>query len=174
MQRLSHTAASPEGYKKLLALSAFLAHSGLEANLLELISIRASEINGCAWCLDFHSKRLRHNGETEQRIYLLSGWRDAPVYSPRERAALEWTETLTLIAGRPVSDDLYQRVREHFSEADLATAPPPPDSSPANRNGPQAQDARQDIAYLVLGFLRQLRFRQTGNVALNRQLRNVP
>jgi AhpD family alkylhydroperoxidase len=120
MQRLNHTAASPEGYKKLLAASAFLAQSGLEGNLLELISIRASEINGCAWCLDFHSKRARHAGETEQRIYLLSGWRDAPVYSPRERAALEWTEALTLIAGHPVSDDLYQRAREQFSEAELA------------------------------------------------------
>ena len=120
MQRLNHTTASPEGYQKLLAVSAFLAHSGLDANLLELISIRASEINGCAWCLDYHTKRLRHRGETEQRIYLLSGWRDAPVYSPRERAALEWTEALTLIAGHPVPDDLYQRAREHFSEAELA------------------------------------------------------
>jgi AhpD family alkylhydroperoxidase len=120
MQRLDHTAASPEGYKKLLAVSAFLAHSGLEANLLELISIRGSQINGCAWCLDFHTKRARQKGETEQRIYLLSGWRDAPVYSPRERTALEWTEALTLIAGHPVPDDLYQRVREHFSDAELA------------------------------------------------------
>ncbi len=99
MQRLDHTAASPEGYKKLLAVSMFLAQSGLETNLMELVSIRASEINGCAWCLDFHTKRARHSGETEQRIYLLSGWRDAPVYSARERAALEWTEALTLIAG---------------------------------------------------------------------------
>jgi AhpD family alkylhydroperoxidase len=120
MLRLDHTSASPEGYKKLLAVSAFLAHSGLEANLMELISIRASEINGCAWCLDFHTKRARSNGETEQRIYLLSGWRDAPVYSARERVALEWTETLTLIAGHPVPDELYQRAREHFSEAELA------------------------------------------------------
>lgn len=120
MQRLNHTTASPEGYQKLLAVSAFLAHSGIEANLLELISMRASEINGCAWCLDFHSKRLRQWGETEQRLYLLSGWRDAPVYSPRERAALEWTEALTLIAGHPVPDDLYQRARERFSEAELA------------------------------------------------------
>jgi len=120
MQRLNHTAASPEGYQKLLGVSAFLAHCGLDANLLELISMRASEINGCAWCLDYHSKRLRQRGETEQRIYLLSGWRDAPVYSPRERAALEWAEALTLIAGHPVSDDLYQRAREHFSEAELA------------------------------------------------------
>ena len=120
MQRLDHTAASPEGYKKLLAISMFLAHSGLETNLLELVSIRASEINGCAWCLDFHTKRARHSGETEQRIYLLSGWRDAPVYSPRERVALEWTEALTLIAGHPIPDDLYQRIREQFSEAELA------------------------------------------------------
>lgn len=120
MQRLNHTAASPEGYKRLLAVSAFLVQSGLEENLRELISIRASEINGCAWCLDFHTKRTRHNGETEQRIYLLSGWRDAPVYSPRERAALEWTEALTLIAGHSVPDDLYQRVRDHFSETELA------------------------------------------------------
>jgi AhpD family alkylhydroperoxidase len=85
-----------------------------------LISIRASEINGCAWCLDYHTKRLRQRGETEQRIYLLSGWRDAPVYSSRERAALEWTEALTLIAGHTVPDDLYHRGREHFSEAELA------------------------------------------------------
>jgi AhpD family alkylhydroperoxidase len=120
MQRLDHTIASPEGYKRLLAVSAFLAHSGLESNLLELVSIRASEINGCAWCLDFHIKRARHQGETEQRVYLLSGWRDAPVYSPRERAALEWTEALTLIAGHPVSDDVYRRTREHFSEAEVA------------------------------------------------------
>jgi AhpD family alkylhydroperoxidase len=120
MQRLDHTAASPEGYKKLLAVSAFLAHSGLEPSLLELISIRGSEINGCAWCLDFHTKRARHHGETEQRLYLLSGWRDAPVYSPRERAALAWTEALTLIAGHAVPDDLYQGAREHFSEAELA------------------------------------------------------
>ena len=120
MQRLNHTAASPEGYKKLQAVTTFLAHSGLEASLLELISIRASEINGCAWCLDFHTKRARHKGETEQRIYLLSGWRDAPVYSPRERAAVEWTEVLTLIAGHPVPDDVYQRARENLSEAELA------------------------------------------------------
>lgn len=120
MQRLNHTAASPEGYKKLLAVSAFLVHSGLEASLMELISIRSSAINGCAWCLDFHTKRARSKGESEQRIYLLSGWRDAPVYSPRERAAIECTEALTLIAGHPVPDDLYQRAREHFSEAELA------------------------------------------------------
>ena len=119
MQRLDYTSASPEGYKKLLAVSAFLHHSGLEPNLLELVFIRASQINGCAWCLDFHSKRARHAGETEQRLYLLSGWRDAPVYSPRERAALEWTDAVTKIAGHPVPDDVYQRARQQFNEAEL-------------------------------------------------------
>jgi len=120
MQRLNHTTASPEGYQKLLGVAAFLAHSGLDTNLLELISMRASEINGCSWCLDYHSKHLRQQGETEQRLYLLSGWRDAPVYTPRERIALEWTEALTLIAGHTIPDDLYQRAREQFSETELA------------------------------------------------------
>jgi AhpD family alkylhydroperoxidase len=119
MQRLDYTTASPEAYKKLLAVSAFLHHSGLEPNLLELVFIRASQINGCAWCLDFHSKRARHSGETEQRLYLLAGWRDAPVYSPRERAALEWSEAVTLIAGHPVPDDVYQRARDQFNETEL-------------------------------------------------------
>ena len=119
MQRLDYTAASPEAYKKLQAVSVFLHHSGLDATLLELIFIRASQINGCAWCLDFHSKRARHAGETEQRLYLLPGWRDAPAYSPRERAALEWTEAVTLIAGNPVPDDVYQRARQEFSEGEL-------------------------------------------------------
>lgn len=119
MQRLDYTTNSPEAYKKLQAISVFLHHSGLDPKLLELIFIRASQINGCAWCLDFHSKRARHAGETEQRLYLLAGWRDAPVYSPRERAALEWAEAVTEIAGRPVADDVYQRTRQEFSDPDL-------------------------------------------------------
>ena len=119
MQRLDYTAASPEAYKKLQAMSVFLHHSGIEPALLELISIRASQINGCSWCLDFHTKRARSAGETEQRLNVLAGWRDAPLYSPRERAALEWTEAVTLIAGHPVLDEIYQRARSEFSEADL-------------------------------------------------------
>src|SRR3954469_22509985 len=116
MQRLDFKAASPEGYQKLLEASMFVVHSGLDPKLGDLIAIRASQINGCAWCLDFHIKMARHKGETEQRIYLLNGWREAPVYSPRERAALEWTEALTLIAGHPVADETYQLARQHFSE----------------------------------------------------------
>ena len=116
MQRLNHTTASPEGYNKLLALSAFLAHSGLEANLLELISIRASEINGCAWCLDFHTKRIRHQGETEQRIYLLSAWREAPGYTERERAALGWTEALTRLSEGHTHESAYGALKAQFSD----------------------------------------------------------
>jgi len=119
MQRLDYTTASPDGYKRLLAVSAFLHHTGIEPALLELVFIRASQINGCAWCLELHTKNARHQGETEQRLHLLAGWHDAPVYSPQERAALEWTEALTLIAGHPVPDDIYQRVRKEFSESDL-------------------------------------------------------
>jgi AhpD family alkylhydroperoxidase len=92
---------------------------GLEASLLELIKIRASQINGCAYCIDMHTKDARAAGESEQRIYLLSAWHEAPFYSDRERAALEWTEALTLIAENHVPDDIYQRVKPHFTDEEL-------------------------------------------------------
>ena len=120
MQRLNHTTASPEGYQKLLGVAAFLAHSGLDTNLLELISMRASEINGCSWCLDYHSKHLRQQGETEQRLYGLVAWKEAPYYTERERAALAWTEAVTLIADTHVPDEVYEEVRQQFSEQELA------------------------------------------------------
>jgi AhpD family alkylhydroperoxidase len=82
--------------------------------------MRASQINGCAYCLDMHSKDARANGETEQRLYGLDAWRETPYYSERERAALEWTEALTLVADTHVPDDVYERVRKHFSEDELA------------------------------------------------------
>src|SRR5665213_854539 len=119
MQRLNYAAASPEALPKLLAVSAFVHHAGLDPKILELVFIRASQINGCAWCLEFHSKRALHAGETQQRLNLLAAWRDAPVYSPKERAALEWTEALTQIAGHQVPDEIYQRAREEFHDADL-------------------------------------------------------
>jgi AhpD family alkylhydroperoxidase len=97
-----------------------LRNSGLEPALYELVKTRASQINGCAFCLDMHTKDARSHGETEQRLYALSAWRETPFYSDRERAALEWTEELTLIASHHVPDDLYARVREHFSEQELA------------------------------------------------------
>jgi AhpD family alkylhydroperoxidase len=92
---------------------------GLEAALLELIKMRASQINGCAYCLDMHSKDARAAGETEQRLYLLSAWRESPFYTSRERAALAWTEAVTLVSHTHVPDDVYQLAREQFSEVEL-------------------------------------------------------
>src|SRR5919198_2756433 len=88
--------------------------------LLELVKMRASQINGCAFCLDMHSKDARARGESEQRLYLLNAWREAPFYTERERAALAWTEAVTLITDGHVPDDVYDEVRAHFSEKELA------------------------------------------------------
>jgi AhpD family alkylhydroperoxidase len=104
----------------MYGLEAPLQSSGLEPTLRELIKIRASQINGCAFCLDMHTKDARVRGESEQRIYALSAWRETPFFTDRERAALEWTEHLTLIAGHDVPDDLYARVRAQFSEEEIA------------------------------------------------------
>src|SRR5205823_10591156 len=87
--------------------------------LLDLVRMRASQINGCAYCLDMHSKDARANGETEQRLYGLDAWRETPYYSARERAALEWTEALTLVSESHVPDEVYEGVREQFSEEEL-------------------------------------------------------
>ncbi len=106
--------------KAMYALEAPLQNSGLEPSLRELVKARASQINGCAFCIDMHTKDARAHGETEQRLYALSAWRETPFFTDRERAALEWTEHLTLIAGRDVPDDLYARVRAQFSEEELA------------------------------------------------------
>lgn len=95
--------------------------SGLERALLELVRMRVSRINGCAYCLDMHSKDARSGGEAEQRLYALPAWRETPFYSDRERAALEWAEALTRIAPQDVSDELFSRVREQFSEGDLVS-----------------------------------------------------
>jgi AhpD family alkylhydroperoxidase len=118
--RLNPYKASPKGYQAMAALEHFVMSSGLERPLLELVKMRASQINGCAYCLDMHSKDARALGETEQRLYLLNAWREAPFYTARERAALEWTEAVTLIAGNHVSDDLYERVAKQFSPEELA------------------------------------------------------
>jgi AhpD family alkylhydroperoxidase len=107
---------SPEAFKAMLALSAATKNSGLDAKLLELVKIRASQINGCAYCLDMHTQDARALGETEQRIHLVSVWREAPFYTDRERAALAWTEAVTKVAETQVPDDVYNEVRAHFSE----------------------------------------------------------
>ena len=111
--------ASPDGAKAMGTLNAFVHHCGLERTLLELVKLRASQINGCGHCLDMHWKELRATGESEQRLYLLNAWREAPMYSPRERAALAWTEAVTLVTGG-VPDEVYVEARQQFTEAELA------------------------------------------------------
>jgi AhpD family alkylhydroperoxidase len=103
----------------MLRLESYVKHSGLEPSLLELVRMRASQMNGCAFCLDMHSKDARTSGETEQRLYTLSAWQETPFFSARERAALGWTEALTLVSKDHVPDTVYQAAREHFSEAEL-------------------------------------------------------
>jgi AhpD family alkylhydroperoxidase len=112
--------ASPEGAKAIGALHAFLHHCGLERSLLELVKLRASQINGCAHCIDMHTKELRADGESEQRLYLLDAWQESPFYTDRERAALAWTEALTLVTQGHVSDEVYAEARAQFSEQELA------------------------------------------------------
>jgi AhpD family alkylhydroperoxidase len=116
--RLDYPRLAPEAARAMYALGSYLAGCGLEHPLLELIKIRASQINGCAFCLDMHTKDARAAGETEQRIYALNAWRETPFYSDRERAALAWTEAVTRIGGG-VSDELYAETRQHFSEKEV-------------------------------------------------------
>jgi AhpD family alkylhydroperoxidase len=117
--RADYFRASPKAGQAMLALQAFVNDSGLEHPLLELVKMRASQINGCAYCLDMHSKDARAAGETEQRLYLLDAWRETDLYSARERAALAWTEAVTLVADTHVPDDVYAQAREQFSEEEL-------------------------------------------------------
>ncbi len=118
-QRLNYAKASPEGFRAMRTLQAHVDRSGLEPKLLELVKMRASQINGCAYCLDMHSKDARAMGETEQRLYLLDAWRESPFYSDRERAALAWTEAVTRISANALPDDLYAEVRGQFDEREL-------------------------------------------------------
>src|ERR1700747_1151062 len=109
----------PEALRGMYQLEHYIHNSGLEESLVHLVKMRASQINGCAYCLDMHSKDARANGETEQRLYGLEAWRETQYYSARECAALEWTEALTLVAETHVPDEVYERVREQFSEDEL-------------------------------------------------------
>lgn len=117
--RLNYAKAFPEGVHAVLNLEKVVRSSGLEPALLELVKIRASQLNGCAYCLDMHSKDARAAGETEQRLYTLSAWEEAPFYTPRERAALAWTEAITNIQQGHAPDAVYEEVRKQFSEAEL-------------------------------------------------------
>lgn len=118
-ERLNYSKIAPESMKGLLEIEKYVADSGLDRTLFELVKTRASQINGCAYCIDMHTKDARSQGETEQRLYGLSAWKEAPFYSESERAALAWTEALTLIAENEVSDSLYQKVKEHFDDQTL-------------------------------------------------------
>jgi len=117
--RMDFRKASAPGEKAMAALHAFVRQCGLEQSLLELVKLRASQINGCAHCIDMHTKELRADGESEQRLYLLDAWRESPFYSDRERAALSWTEALTLVAEGHVPEEVYDEARTQFSEEEL-------------------------------------------------------
>ena len=118
--RINLKNVNPGILQAMLGLEKQVGKAGLDHKLLDLVRMRASQINGCAYCLDMHSKDARAAGETEQRLYGLDAWRETPYYSARERAALEWTEALTLVAESHVPDDVYERVRGEFSEDELA------------------------------------------------------
>ncbi|HEX9465689.1 MAG TPA: carboxymuconolactone decarboxylase family protein [Alphaproteobacteria bacterium] len=117
--RLNLAQAAPDAVKAMRALSGFSKESGLEKSLIELINIRASQLNGCAFCLNMHTREARAAGESDERLHLVAAWRDAPVFSERERAALAWTEALTRLSPDGVADEIYDATRRHFSEAEM-------------------------------------------------------
>lgn len=119
-ERMDYGKAAPGAMRAMNGLQTYVDHCGLEKLLLELVKTRASQINGCAYCIDMHTKDARAAGETEQRLYALSAWRETPFFSPRERAALEWTEALTLISETHVPDEIFEAVRPHFTDKELS------------------------------------------------------
>jgi AhpD family alkylhydroperoxidase len=119
-ERFNCGRVAPGGYTAMLGLEQYLHQSGLDEKLLDLIKLRASQINGCAYCIDMHWKDLRALGESEQRLYGLNAWRESPYYNDRERAALAWTEAVTLIMQDHAQDEVYESVRLQFSEKEVA------------------------------------------------------
>jgi AhpD family alkylhydroperoxidase len=117
--RIDKKSIPPGAYHAMLGLEKYVNGCGIEIGLLDLVRLRASQINGCAYCLDMHSKDLRAAGETEQRIYSLNAWRETPFYSEREQAALAWTEAVTLVTQDHVPDDVYEQARRQFNETEL-------------------------------------------------------
>lgn len=117
--RLDFYAAAPEAMKAMIALEGLIKKSGLEQSLMDLVKIRASQINGCAFCINMHTHEARKAGESEERIYLLNAWAESPVYSDRERAALAWTDAVTRVADGHVPDAVFNDVRPLFSDAEL-------------------------------------------------------
>ncbi len=117
--RLDYKKASPDAYRAMQVLEQHVRGSGLDHALLELVKTRVSQINGCAHCLEMHTKEARAAGESEQRLYLLSAWRETPYYSERERAALAWAESVTRLCEADIDDALFEETRRHFSEKEL-------------------------------------------------------
>ncbi len=117
--RIDYANVAPDAAKAMWGLEQYVHGCGLEPSLLELVKFRASQINGCAFCIDMHSKDARAQGETEQRLYALSAWRETPFFSARERAALAWTEAVTNIAQTNVPDEVYELARQHIDEKEL-------------------------------------------------------
>lgn len=119
-QRINYMQQSPEFFKKMMEFSNAEKDSSIEESILHLVHIRASQINGCGFCLDMHIKQAKIHGERELRLYHISIWRESSLFNPRERAALAWTEILTKLPEHGVPDDIYNRVREHLSEKELS------------------------------------------------------
>jgi AhpD family alkylhydroperoxidase len=118
-QRIDVTKVSPAAYQAVAALQTYVDRSGLDAKLRDLIKIRVSQINGCAFCLAMHTRDARKTGETDERMHLLAAWREAPIYSARERAALAWVEAITLVSQGHVPDEVFEAVRKQFSEKEI-------------------------------------------------------
>ena len=117
--RIDYRKFAPEALKAMLAMESYLGHSSLDHNFLHLLKLRASQINGCAFCIDMHWKDARASGETEQRLYGLDAWRESPYYTDRERAALAWTEAVTLISSTHAPDEEFAELQKHFSEQEI-------------------------------------------------------
>ena len=117
--RLDYAKSAPAAMTAMRGLESYVRHCGLEGSLLELVKLRASQINGCAYCVDMHTKDARAEGETEQRLYALSTWEETPFFTERERVALAWTEAVTLIGHGHVPDDIYEQARRTFGEKEL-------------------------------------------------------
>ncbi len=118
-ERLKYEKVAPEALKGMMELEKYIANSGLEKSLYELVKLRASQINGCAYCIDMHTKDARSAGETEQRLYTLSAWHETSFFTEREKAALAWTEAMTLISENNISDSLYNEVTSNFNENEM-------------------------------------------------------
>jgi AhpD family alkylhydroperoxidase len=118
-ERLNPYKAAPGGFKPMMDMEKYIHESGLDGSLVHLVKMRASQINGCAYCLDMHSREARKDGETEQRLYVLDAWRETELFTARERAALAWTEALTLISQTHAPDEAYAEMNAQFSDAEL-------------------------------------------------------